>query len=279
MDSAFEWKQYYAAERSALGRDGMLALLDEAPAAVLADGGALVVPHTRLQVTGSQTAAAVNGVIACGADRVLAIGVLHGGTRGDAATVGAARAGDAAATGLLRRVHFESDHAGEEFSLDAFTEMLAVAARRARRSIEVIRRYPFLVGDDPGTLPGLDELRAFVDEGCALVVTADPLHHGIGYGDHRSVARDEHDPQTLRWASEAIAAQAAALSAHRFAEFQQLAAAYRSDFRDSGAVLALLLGRGFTWSIDELALVDYSTTLNAPAPTWVAGALVTAERA
>ena len=51
MDSAFAWKQFYAAEP-----------LD------VRDGGAIVIPHTRIEVTGNQIAVAVATVLASGAE-------------------------------------------------------------------------------------------------------------------------------------------------------------------------------------------------------------------
>jgi hypothetical protein len=275
VDSALAWKRFYAEERSELGRPHLLGLLATTPPLALAAPTAVVLPHTRLEVTGRQLAAAVNGLVASGVGRVLALGVLHGGRRGDAAAVAAARAGDAAALAALRGVHDEHGLAAEEFSLDAFGELLALAGEQAGRSIELVRRYPFLVGDDPATLPGLDELVALVADGARLVVTTDPVHHGHAYGTPAVDCADAADATTVAAARAALDVQLDALSGHRFAEFQALAARHRSDFRDTGPVLAVLLGRGFTHTVHEVALVDYAEVLAAPRPTWVAGALVT----
>ncbi len=275
MDSAYEWKQYYAAERARLGEAHLQRLLDAATPLPLAAGDALIIPHTRLEVTGNQIAAAVATIVASGADRVLALGVLHGARRADAEHVAAARTGDTTAIHALRGVHDEAGIASEEFSLDGFAVMLALAAARAGREIEVIRRYPFLVGAEPATLPGLDELAALVDDGVALLVTTDPIHHGYAYGVDAEDCLDEHDAATLAAAAAAVDAQLALLSEERFDEFQQLAAQQRSDFRDTGPALAALIGGGFEWTMHDLALVDYSEALSAPTPSWVAGALIT----
>ncbi len=80
-----------------------------------------------------------------------------------------------------------------------------------------------------------------------------------------------------RWA-DVIAScddQLAALSDHRFDDFAQLAEQHRSDFRDTGPVLAHLVGCGFESQIHDLSLVDYADVLDAASPSWVAGALVT----
>lgn len=260
MDSAFEWKRYYAAERARLGDASMLAAVDAASPIAVRPGGAIVVPHTRFEVTGGQIAAAVATVLASRVERVLALGVLH-----------RARAGDAA----LRGVHTDDGLAAEEFSLDGFVELVGLAAERAGRHVEVVRRYPFLVGDDPASLPGLDELERLVTDGAFLVATTDPIHHGHAYGTPPDACLDPDDPATTVIARSMIDAQLDALSAHRFSDFAALAERHRSDFRDTGPVTAHLVGSGFTPTVHELALVDYADALGAPAPSWVAGALVT----
>jgi hypothetical protein len=55
--------------------------------------------------------------------------------------------------------------------------------------------------------------------------------------------------------------------------FLTQAEAVRSDFRDSGPVLAALLDRAFTARIVDLTLVDYADVLATPQPTSVAAAL------
>ncbi len=282
MDSAHDWRRYYAAERARLGVGHLHRLLDEAAASPVAvtvpAGGAIVIPHTRLEVTGAQIASAANAVVATGAERILALGVLHGARRCDADSLPAARSGDADAIVALRGIHDEHGLAAEEFSLDAFVEMTALAAARVGRHVEVVQRYPFLVGDDPATLPGLDELRELIDGGAVLVVTTDPIHHGHAYGTPTEDCCDEHDPQTVVTARAAIAEQLQLLSTHRFADFQAMTARHHSDFRDTGPVMAWLLGQGFTAEIHDLALVDYTLALEAPPPSWVAGALMSINR-
>lgn len=275
MDSADAWKQYYRAERERLGSTLMRELIESAQPVGLAAGGAVVVPHTRMEVTGHQIATAVSTVLASGTDRVLALGVLHGARRVDCDRVAAARSGDADAIRALRGVHDEAGLASEEFSLDGFVELLGLAAERAGRDLEVVRRYPFMVGVDPASLPGVDELERLVADGALLVATTDPIHHGHAYGTASSECLDPDEPQTQEIARSAIDSQFAALAGHRFTEFAGLAARDRSDFRDTGPVFAHLVGPGFSPTIHDLALVDYSEPLQAPRPSWVAGALVT----
>lgn len=256
MSLRFEtWKAYYAEERRELGEAGLLALFDDAPRVVLRSGGAIVFPHTRLRISGKLTAAAAQAVLDSGADRVLAIGARHGprDTGGDP-----------------RGIY---DFVEGEFSLDNFGVLLELAARRAnKKPPELIRRFPFLTGGDPSTLPEVDELIDLAKE-CALVATTDPIHYGIGYGD-RVATFKAASSEARRYAKEELEIAFSALAEQDFESFLLHAARVRSDFRDAGPVLALLLGEKFRFSIKALELVDYAEVLGAPDPTWVAGALV-----
>ena len=286
MKTARAWKEYYGRERAALGEPGLCARLEHAEGwvdpllAVLAHGGALVFPHTRLEVSGDLPAAAALAVVRSGREEVLALGVLHGAREEDAPLVQAARVGnDPAARAILRRVHGPGvpDDAGrwaEEFSLDNFGALLEAAARRdGRPAPRVVRRFPFLTGPTPADLPGMEELAALVAGGAALVATTDPIHHGVGYG----MPPEETWP--LAAASTATLARAAVeegfqrLAARDYAAFLDHAATLRSDFRDVGPVLAHLLPAATHFAIHELRLVDYAEAFAADPPTWVAAAL------
>ncbi len=275
VESALDWKRYYAAERSRLGRGALRAHLAGAVPMQLRDGGAIIVPHTRIEVTGHQIAAAVATVLASGVDRVLALGVLHGARRADRDRVAMARSGDRVALAELRGVHDESGLAAEEFSLDGFVELLELAANDAGRRIDVVRRYPFLVGDDPATVPGIEDLQHLLAEGAMLVATTDPVHHGHAYGTCPGECLDHTSRSARHSARSAVDAQFAALRDHRFADFAHLAERHRSDFRDTGPVTAYLVGEGFDPIVHDLELVDYASALGADRPSWVAGALVT----
>ncbi len=292
--SAREWKDYYAHERAELGEAGLLALLDKAAAceptlrasvgsARPGDAGdaALVFPHTRLTESGHLAAAVALAVVRSGVDEVLAIGALHGCREADAPLVRRAREGAPQARAALRRVHGEgtagdAGHWKEEFSLDGFCALVGAAAKREAKSApRVVARYPFLVGETPADLPGADELRALRDRGAALVATADPIHHGAGYGAPEEDRLPREDPQTLEFARWTLERGFGSLAARDFGSFLRHAAEVRSDFRDAGPVLAWLVDPARPLAVDilDLLLVDYSLALGAPAPTWVAGAL------
>ncbi|HSQ67192.1 MAG TPA: hypothetical protein VLM85_28440 [Polyangiaceae bacterium] len=273
--SAAAWKRFYAEERARLGERALAEMLEAARPTPIALGRAAVFPHTRLEVTGAQVAAVARGVVESGASEVLALGVLHGARERDAELVKSARAGDEIARDSLRRVHRTGGHAEEEFSLDAFVALVALEARRAGRPAPAIEvRYPFLVGDEPATLPGVDELRRAAEQ-TPVVATTDPMHYGVGYGTPGDLVGIA-DLRASSLARASIEAQLAALSCHDFGAFARECERARSDFRDVGPVLALVLGRDARFELLELRLVDYAEALSARPPTWVAGARVDA---
>lgn len=281
MMTAREWKTYYARERESLGEAGLRTCLERAPQVEWPSGGALIFPHTRLDISGMLAAAAALAVLRTGCDEVLALGVLHGARETDTALVARARAGDLDARRTLRRVHGpgvpgDGGHWHEEFSLDGFCALLDTAARQeGQRPPRVVCRYPFLVGDTPADLPGIDELTGLVAGGALLVATTDPIHHGVGYGAPAENYRQVSDPHTQPFAEETVRAHLGLLTRRDFACFQRHAAEIRSDFRDGGPVATHLLSTasGLESSLHALAIVDYTDILQTPAPTWVAAAL------
>jgi hypothetical protein len=293
VKSAREWKDYYARERADLGPAGIQRLFERARTIDLPTKGALVFPHTRLEASGELAAAVALAVVRAGCDEVIALGILHGGRETDAELVRRAREGAPSARATLRRIHGpemagDAGFWAEEFSLDGFTALVAAAAdREGKRAPRILPRYPFLVGEQPGELPGIDELRARIEKGAALVATADPIHHGAGYGAREEDRLPIDDPQTLEFARWTIERGFHSLASRDFAGFLRHATEVRSDFRDSGPAMAWLIDpegaktapRGASpkvplgMEIVDLMLVDYSKALDAPAPTWVAAAL------
>jgi len=265
MKTARDWKAFYAREREALGERGLAALFARAPRVALPERGVAIFPHTRLEASGELVAAAARAAVESGRDEVLAIGVLHRSRGGEA-------------PGPARGVH-GPEVEDEEFSLDGFAVLLDVAARRAgRRPPRLLRRYPFLAGPEPATLPGLAELRAALARGAALVATTDPIHHGAGYGTppEKRIHRGGH--AALDWALGEVERALGLLRGRDFGAFLRHCEEVRSDFRDVGPVLVELLdggagGAALEGRVVDLRLVDYSIALGADEPTWVAGAL------
>ena len=284
MKSAREWKEYYARERADLGESGLAACLDRADRARMIElpkRGALVFPHTRLATSGELVAAVALAVVRSGCDEVVALGILHGAKESDAELVRRAREGAPPARAALRRIHGpdvdgDGAHWTEEFSLDGFRALVALAAKREGRvAPRILERYPFLVGESPEELPGMAELHRRVERGAALVATADPIHHGAGYGAREEDRMSREDPQTLEFAQWTIERGFQMLADRDYGGFIRHGSEVRSDFRDTGPIMASLIDRHrrLAVTILDLMLVDYSEALEAPAPTWVAGAL------
>ena len=259
MPAAAWWKAFYARERSETDLD---ALLEAAPVIPFPEHDALVFPHTRLSSSGLLVASVAKAAARTRRE-VLALGVLHGARERDADRVRRARSGDADALRELRGVHDESGLASEEFSLDGFRALYEKACRREGVAPRLTTRYPFLVGEHPEDLPGLKELA----RDSVLVGTADPVHHGVGYGT--TEARDETSSDTRDDARARIDEQLQALARGAFGEFARLCLRDLSDFRDVGPVLALLRSNA-AWSLEDLILVNYADVLGSPRPTWVA---------
>jgi hypothetical protein len=278
VKTALAWKHHYAEERAELGAVGLRALVERAADVALPRHGALVFPHTHLRSSGHFVAAVARAVVRSGREEVLALGVLHGAREEDAALVAAARAGDPAARERLRRVHAPGGHASEEFSLDGFAALLVAASEvEGRPAPRLVARYPFLAGAEPGTLPGVDELVLLRERGAALVATADPIHHGAGYGTPREAWLPREVARTIARAT--IERSLGLLVRFELEAFAKDAQEARSDFRDAGPVLAWLLRRegALRANVLDLDLADYAATLEAPEPTWVAGALTCLE--
>ena len=278
MKTARAWKEHYRREREELGPQGLRALVLRAREVPLPEHGALIFPHTHLRSSGELTAAVARACVLSGRDEVLALGVLHGAREEDAPLVARARAGDAHARRALRGLHGPGGHTSEEFSLDGFAALLEVAAEVAgKKPPRLVERYPFLVGPTAGDLPGFEELIRLRERGAALVATADPIHHGAGYGTPAAshVRRDAG----AAFARATIERGLGLLAKLDFEGFLADAQEAKSDFRDPGPVLATLLAREGVLSAEvlEVDLADYASTLGADDPTWVAGALTCLE--
>ncbi len=132
--SAARWKTFYSNERAHLGDAGLEEVVRRAPHVDLPPDGALLFPHAHLRGCGHLVAAVARAVIRSGHDRVLALGVLHGGRQQDREVVAAARAGDERVRAVVRGVHGpgalqDRGLADEEFSLDNFDVLLDIAAK------------------------------------------------------------------------------------------------------------------------------------------------------
>jgi hypothetical protein len=273
-------QQLYADEHAALGRDGALRLLDQGRewdlASTLGAGGVLVFPHAGVADCGHQTAAVVHACLDCGVDRVLVISVLHALTDDlEEARIRVAQGGDLDAEplrgiqglGIDGRQDWRADH-----SLVTFRYLWrAETERRGIQGPVIVERYPSLAGGRPDTLPGIEDLEELARD-AVIVSTADPFHHGIGYGDAAEVALS---PKTggLALARRRIEEGIDLLERADYWGYNQHCVDAKSDARDAGQVFRYLCGP-MDGQILDLAYTDTADLYGAPAPTWVAAALI-----
>jgi len=135
----------------------------------------------------------------------------------------------------------------------------------------VIERYPYLAGGHPESLPGIEELVELARD-AVIVSTADPFHHGIGYGDppEQSLAPDEGG---LELARRTIEEGISLLAAGDYWGYNQHCVRAKSDARDAGQVFRFLRGP-LQGEILDLVASDATTLYQTPPPTWVAAPLV-----
>jgi hypothetical protein len=270
----------YRREHDALGEEGTTRLLEQARqwdlAPVLSAGGVIVFPHAGVADCGHQIAAAVHACLDSGAKRVLVISVLHAFT--DAMETARVRVAQGEAPsqfpfwgvqgpGLEGRQEWRGDHA-----LMSFRHFWrAETQRRGIEGPEVIERYPYLAGGKPAELPGIAELQEIAQE-AVIVSTADPFHHGIGYGDPLEESYHHHEGG-LELARRVIKEGIELLERGDYWGYNQHCVEAKSDARDAGQVFRYLRGP-LKGKILDLTYSDATDLYSAPAPTWVAGALI-----
>lgn len=270
----------YAAEHAALGEEGTYRLLEQARewdlSGTLSAGGVVVFPHAGVADCGHQIAAAVHACLDSGADRVVVISVLHAFT--DAMQDARVRVADGRdvtqeafwgiqGPGVVNgRQEWRGDHA-----LISWRHFLqAETKRRGIKGPEVIERYPYLAGGKPEMLPGIDELAELAQD-AVIVSTADPFHHGIGYGDTPENSF-EPDEGGLELARQRLEEGIALLEKGDYWGYNQHCVSAKSDARDAGQVFRYLRGP-MTGNILDLTYSKAGTLYKTPPPTWVATAL------
>jgi len=275
-----DFKTQAANEHERLGSEGAIRLLDAGRAWNLAPmliaGGAVIFPHAGLEVCGHQIAAAVHACLDCGAERVLVIGVLHALTQeleearvrvSQGSDVTQERSWGVQGSGLDGRQDWR-----DEFSLLNFLFLWQEEInRRSIAGPELVIRYPYLAGGRPHSLPGIEELQDIVRH-AVVIATADPFHHGIGYGDppEKSLAPEDGGIELAR---QSIKEGLELLRAGDYWGYNQHCVDAKSDARDAGQVLRYLLGP-LEGHILDIVSDDMTGPYNKPAPTWVAGALI-----
>lgn len=273
----------YAREHAELGESGTLEHLERGRqwdlSATLKQGGVLVFPHAGVKDCGYQIAACVHACLDSGADRVIVISVLHAFTdEMEQARRRVAAGGDfrqeaawgIQGPGIEGREEWKGDHA-----LISWRHFWNAEVKRrglsAAQIPQVIERYPYLAGGHPEQLRGIDDL-AKLAENAVIVSTADPFHHGIGYGDSPEESFD-HDAAGIQRAKAVIEEGTAILAQGDYWGYNQHCVKAKSDARDSGQVFRYLRGP-MKGRVIDITYTDSSEIYHQPPPTWVAAPLV-----
>jgi hypothetical protein len=267
-------------QQAEMGTEGAIRLLDSGRAWNLAPtldaGGSVIVPHATLEVCGHHIAAAVHACLDSGAERVLAIGVLHALTDElEEARIRVAHGGDVqeeASWGIQGPGLEGRDDWLDEFSLSHFQFLWdQEIKRRGIEGPELIIRYPYLAGGQPEIMPGIQELQEIAKD-AVVVVSGDLFHHGIGYGDLPGEALSP-EKGGIELGRKTIEEGLALLRSGNYWGYNQHCVEAKSDSRDAGQVLRYLLGP-IKGRILDILSDDMTGPYNAPAPTWVACTLV-----
>ena len=270
----------YRREHQEIGEDGTLELLEKGRewdcSDTLAAGGILVFPHAGVTDCGHQIAATVHACLDSGANRVLVVSVLHAFTdEMQDARVRVADGEDPSnfrhwgiqGPGLDGLQNWQHDHV-----LMSWRHLWqAETQRRGIEGPEVIERFPYLAGGKPADLPGIEEL-VEIAEDAVIVSTADPFHHGIGYGDPPEKSFDPHKGG-LDLARKTIQEGIEILGRGDYWGYNQHCVEAKSDARDAGQVFRYLRGP-MEGRILDLSYSVADELYKAPPPTWVAGALI-----
>jgi hypothetical protein len=285
---------------------------DAEVAEVFRGGGVASFPHVTVHDSADPIARVVQSVFVVGARRVVALGVLHGGTlpephRADLAEFhrGSPRAdeicrrlgGAFVASGPARTpwgdvpdgpppersasVREDAALLANEFSLDLFLAILAAAARE--RGVEppgVTRVFVSLTRDPRGSFATAasvaDALRPLLGDGAVCVATGDVVHCGNSYSGPEETAELPADAVALtaRFRPRIDAMHEAALARRDFAAAYAAASRIRSDQRNLLPVIAELLGPGARADVLSLSWSDYARVNGVAPPCFVASALV-----
>jgi hypothetical protein len=275
----------FAREREQLGEKGISKLLEHGRdwhlAPTLAAGGTAVFPHAHMTSCGHQIAAVVHACLDSGADRVLVVGVLHALTN----ELEDARIRVAGGADVTREAFWGIQGPGldglqnwrNEFSLSNFLFLWdEEIKRRGVDGPELVVRYPYLAGGKPELLPGIEELQEIAKD-AVIVTTADPFHHGIGYGEPPETALPPEEGG-LELARKHINEGLALLGKGDYWGYNGHCVIAKSDARDAGQVTRFLLGP-LSGRILDLTYHDTTEMYDQPAPTWVATALIEMEPA
>lgn len=314
-----DWKRYYAEElASPRGRAAALGALarhgrgDTHVQAVLQAGGVVSFPHVSIHDAADALARVAQSILTMGAARVVALGVLHGGTlpvawrEAHLALQGTGAQAEQAfqqlggawiARGAVQTPFGSVDEGAlpacaallredpallcNEFSLDLFLALLAAAAQgRGVRPPPVTRLFVSATRRPDGSFQPAGALAqvvgSMVDADTVCVATGDLVHVGNAYTPAAEMAALPADADALQ---ATLLAQIAAMHTAALLQRDQAAAwaigtRLRSDQRHLLPVIAELLGPSAEAELLSFRLSDYAGINGVPPPSWVAAALV-----
>jgi len=239
-----DWKSYYGAElQSPAGQESIRRCFERYPRGderivrILQKGGAVSFPHTSIHYAGEAIARLVASLYRIGARRIVALGVLHGGTlpprqrelyaelfrpttSGRAQELFDIFKGAFIGTGPIATPFgelplYRVEEAGNgvvreggellahEFSLDTLFSLLTFYAReRSAAPIAVLPLFVSLTRDPQGSFVTASRiarwLRGIVDGETALVATGDLVHYGTAYSSPEEMASKPTDAAELQ---------------------------------------------------------------------------------
>lgn len=280
-----DWRTIYTRQHASLSPQQMDHFFEQGRhwqlAPILQAGGVVVFPHAAVQDCGHHTAATVEAVLESGASKVLVVGVLHAWTPEMQEARDRLATGESLTDHPLRGIHGPDFlHSRDEWMLDHSLlswrffwhhacKQRGLDSPKTRPKLREI--YPFLAGEQPQTLPNYDEVAKWAED-AVIVATADPFHHGIGYGNDPTVARAPLDGG-LELARASITESNRLLAAADYPAYLQQCVTARNDARDSGPLFRELRGL-LQPELLDLTASDMATIYEAASPTWVAAALV-----
>lgn len=281
--------ELYAREHAELGDDGTLAHLERGEQFKFADtlnqGGILVFPHAGVKDCGYQIAGAVQSCLDSGADKVVVISVLHAFTHEMEMARRRVAAGEAPADQPFYGIQGPGTESGRnewkgDHALISWRHFWEAEVKRrglsAAQTPIVYERYPWLAGGKPQDLPGIDDLAKLVED-AVVVSTADPFHHGIGYGTPADEAFYPDD-DGLAKAQAVIEDGIRLLEQGDYWGYNQHCVEAKSDHRDAGQVMRYLRGE-MTGRVVDMTYSEAGELYNSPQPTWVAAPLVAWQKA
>lgn len=280
-----DWPKIYTEQHAALSKAEVDNILAQGRAwqlgNVLQSGGVVVFPHAALLDCGHQVAAATNAALDSGASKILVVSVLHAWTSEMQVARNRLAAGEDLSSDPLRgiqgpeirdsRQEWRLDHAliSWRFFWNAACENRGLIDSKKRPQVREV--YPFLAASSPETLANYDEVARWAED-AVIVSTADPFHHGIGYGDDITVARAPLEGG-LDLARASISESNRLLAEGDYSAYLQQCVRARNDARDAGPLFHNLRAP-LQPEILDLVSSDMTNFYEAPPPTWVAAALV-----